>query len=127
MHRVQPLIEIIRSEVRTVMPGDGGQAIVQEELREFFPIPQCLELFAVELIGEIDYAFSSIVELEPYLVVADVPRFHHMTWNVLVPGHLPISSGYVESAWYTSCRCRNNNHVMSRQHPPHPARVVGSA
>src|SRR5438128_1625983 len=107
VHLVQPFVKIVRGEVCAVVPRDGSQAIVQKELREFFPIPQRLELLAVELIGEIDHAFSSIVELEPYLVVADIPCFHHMTWDVLVLGHLPVSSGYVESVVTPSRRCQN--------------------
>src|SRR5271169_2807112 len=45
--------------------------------------------------GEIDHAFSSIVEFQPNLVVTEIPRIHHMTGHMLVLGHLPGPPGWL--------------------------------
>src|SRR5438105_2997849 len=72
------------------MPGDRGQAIVQIELREALPIAQSFELLAIELVGEIDHTFSTVVEFQPNLVVTEIPRIYHLTGHMLVLGHLRV-------------------------------------
>src|SRR6266480_2316355 len=95
MHCAQPCVQIIRSEVLSLMPGDRRKSVVQIELRKPRPIAQPFELLAVQLVGEIDYAFSSVVELQPNLVVTEIPRIHHMTRHMLVLGHLPGPPGWL--------------------------------
>src|SRR5208282_4702760 len=95
MHGAQPRIQIVRSEVLAVVPGNRRQPVVEVELRESLPVAQTLELLTVKLVGEIDHAFSSIVEFQPNLVVTKIPRIHHMTGYMLVLGHLPGPSGLV--------------------------------
>src|SRR6266567_3304504 len=95
MHCAQPCVQIIWSEVLSLMPGDRREPVVQIELRKPRPIAQPFELLAVQLVGEIDYAFSSIVELQPNLVVTEIPRIHHMTRHMLVLGHLPGPPGWL--------------------------------
>src|SRR6266581_2635358 len=95
MHCAQPCVQIIWSEVLSLMPGDRREPVVQIELRKPRPIAQPFELLAVQLVGEIDYAFSSVVELQPNLVVTEIPRIHHMTRHMLVLGHLPGPPGWL--------------------------------
>src|SRR5215468_6408343 len=95
MHRVQLRVQVIRSEILTVVPGDRRKPVVQIELREPLPIPQLLELLAVQLVGEINYPLSPVVELQPDLVVTEVPRLDHVTRGLLVLGHLLWSSGWL--------------------------------
>src|SRR5258708_21000458 len=95
MHRAQPRIQIIRCEVLSVVPRDRCKPVVQIELRELLPIAQPFELLAVQLVGEIDHAFSSVVELQPNLAVTEIPRIHHMTGPMLLLAHLPYLSPVV--------------------------------
>src|SRR6266705_1783272 len=95
MHCAQPCVQIVWSEVLSFMPGDRREPVVQIELRKPRPIAQPFELLAVQLVGEIDYAFSSVVELQPNLVVTEIPRIHHMTRHMLVLGHLPGPPGWL--------------------------------
>src|SRR5690349_2438692 len=88
MHRTQLRVQIIRIEILSVVPGDRRESVIQVELREPLPVAQLFELLAVQLVGEIDHAFSSVVELQPNLVVTEIPRIHHVTWRLLVLGHL---------------------------------------
>ena len=54
--------------------------------RRIEPVPQRLEILAVEIVREIHHAFASIVEFQPDLVVTEIPRIHHMTLHMLVTG-----------------------------------------
>ena len=77
------------------MPGDRGEPIVQVELREALPVAQPLELLAVELVGEIDHTFFTVVEFQPNLVVTEIPRIYHLTGHMLVLGHLRGPPGWL--------------------------------
>src|SRR5450631_3275991 len=69
MHRIQPFVEVIRREIDAVFPGDGREPVIEHEIREPLAVAQRFEFVAVELVGEIDYAFATVVELQPHLVI----------------------------------------------------------
>src|SRR5207248_11595593 len=95
MQRAQLRVQIVRIEILSVVPGDGRESVVQIELREPLAIAQPFEFLAVQLVGEIDYPFSPVVEFQPNLVVTEIPRLYHVTWALLVLGHLLWSSGWL--------------------------------
>src|SRR5689334_16338676 len=86
MHLLQSLVQEFRCEILSVVPGDRSESVIQMELGESIAIAQRLELLAVQLIGQIDDAFASIVEFQPNLVVSEIARLNNMTGCVLVAG-----------------------------------------
>src|SRR5581483_4421780 len=86
VHRVELVVEKLRREILAVEPGDRREAVVEIELREPVAVAQRLERLAVQLVGEIDHAFASVVEFQPDLVVTEIACIHHVSGCVLVPG-----------------------------------------
>src|SRR4051812_3879323 len=68
MHRTQTFVQIVGCEVDAGMPRNGGKTVIEIKLGEADAVAQWLEALAIEIIGKIHHAFSSIVEFEPYFV-----------------------------------------------------------
>src|SRR5947209_12575416 len=77
VHRVELFVQVIRGEIRTVVPGDRREAVVEIEIGEPRRIAQELEMLSIQIVRQIDHTFPAIVELEPNLVIAQVSRFDH--------------------------------------------------
>src|SRR5215472_6425240 len=90
MHRAQFFVQVVGGEIRAVMPRDRRESVVEIEIGEADSIAQNVEVLAVEIVGEIDHALSSVVEFQPDLVVSEVPRFSHVSLYVLVSGQLDL-------------------------------------
>src|SRR5438105_14710092 len=86
MHLLQSLVQKFRREILPVDPRDGCQPVVEIELREAVPIAQRFHVFSVQLVGQIDDPFASIVEFQPNLVVSEIARLNDMTGCVLITG-----------------------------------------
>src|SRR5215831_542997 len=90
MHRAQFFVQIIRGEIRAVMPGDRRKSVVEIEVGEANSIAQDVEVLAVEIVGEIDHALFAVVEFQPDLVVSEIPRLCYVSLYVLVSGQLDL-------------------------------------
>src|SRR6185437_9625827 len=115
VHRRQLVVEELRCEILALEPGDRRKSVIQIELREALAIAQRLELFAMQLVREIDDALASVVELQPDLVVTEPTCVHHVSGCVLVPGQQrpPFAKGMARAAE------RRRAHGTSRRLPHH--------
>src|SRR6185295_12593908 len=98
VHRAQLVVQIIRSEIDAVVPGDGGETVVQVEIGKAARVAQRLEILPVQVVGQVHHALPPIVEFEPDLVVAEIPRFRHMSLHILVMGQLDLLRAVDERA-----------------------------
>ena len=72
------------------VPGNCREPVIEVELGEAAPIPERLEILAVEIVREVHHPFASIVEFQPDLVIPEVTRIDDVTLHLLVSGQIGL-------------------------------------